>query len=807
MKRSLIAIAAAGALAVVLAGGAFFALKFTASGAVVGPIYMSTIPGNPDSGVTAWTIIQDGSGPYTGLTLGSAAASGITAWDYPAMNPPGHVAVAYFSAKNCSLAAQEAALVTTPLGPTGADIRIHDSTPLGAPPGGATKSGALITLSNTPYLGTTAPILSAGIVVLNADFQCGDNIDSDTGDADGAINDGCAETTGSAVDLSTCAAAACPDTDGERPWETCDIDVDGMVNDGCPQVGGTPEVVVSPLPPDPADSQFLACGNLDGSDVTGWEGKLGADWKLLVFEFAIDADPWGDGVGDYPCKDIDATNSVDVGDEHEVAICTVNEPEKGAGGIDDVIGFEFVLNYDVDLNECAAQKTPPRQRMNCADDLSGKCKDDNPDINTGSYLGSGVPTTPNLGDGWDCSGGVGAQPECGTVPGVAKAICGSATGPYYSGGLSPFPLAVVMFKAKAAGTDTMVTQDNVWAGNDTGEADPPPESVSADVEKVPGPTKTPTPLPPAGVRMEKVPNSAILWLMADGCQDEDQAKDGKGCLLIEKWVYAACDRESPNSDRVEGVGAWEEQIKYDHKIVRLDPKPDNTWLETNGRVANCSMTILTENWMLTGCVTTGAAQGPGAAKDCLTNPADSDGLIETIKVIPQTEDLIYRQGFRPTKGNGVVTDLVDENCEIANTLGEPIPGSDPGGLAKVCGDAHITVRMLEGDTNLDCKVNCLDEQAIAFRYGTFFGLTLYDEWYDLAPECVTYPCSTDEDQDTVLNDVCTKCTTGVPDFDIDIKDLQFVFGRDGSTCQEPIPADQGTVELPQPRLPTPTPKP
>jgi hypothetical protein len=75
--------------------------------------------------------------------------------------------------------------------------------------------------------------------------------------------------------------------------------------------------------------------------------------------------------------------------------------------------------------------------------------------------------------------------------------------------------------------------------------------------------------------------------------------------------------------------------------------------------------------------------------------------------------------------------------------------------------------MLEGDVNLDCNVDVLDEQGIAFRYGSSFGLVLYDKFFDLEPNAA--------------------------DSDIDIKDLQFVFGRDGSTCQDPMP-DQPPVE-------------
>jgi hypothetical protein len=205
-----------------------------------------------------------------------------------------------------------------------------------------------------------------------------------------------------------------------------------------------------------------------------------------VFAFAIDANPWNDA---NPCASIDASNTVSVGASHQVAVCTVNEPTKQAGGADNVEAFEFVLTYDPLLNQCKQ----PDYDCSVADPTE-KCRDDNPDINAGSTLGTGhVPTTPNLGTGWDCSGGVGAQPTCSG--GQAQAKCSSTAGPYTSGGLSPFPLAIVSFTAIAGGTDTMVTQDNVWSGYETGEADPPPASGSAEVDKSgtpPPATSTPT---------------------------------------------------------------------------------------------------------------------------------------------------------------------------------------------------------------------------------------------------------------------------------------------------------------------------
>src|SRR3989344_3754433 len=56
----------------------------------------------------------------------------------------------------------------------------------------------------------------------------------------------------------------------------------------------------------------------------------------------------------------------------------------------------------------------------------------------------------------------------------------------------------------------------------------------------------------------------------------------------------------------------------------------------------------------------------------------------------------------------------------------------------------------------DCVIDVLDEQTMVFRYGAEWWTTLYHSRYDLEPSG--------------------------GDGDIDIKDLQFVFGRDGRTC-------------------------
>jgi hypothetical protein len=267
------------------------------------------------------------------------------------------------------------------------------------------------------------------------------------------------------------------------------------------------------------------------------------------------------------------------------------------------------------------------------------------------------------------------------------------------------------------------------------------------------PTNTPTPTEtPAGPTVNKNPDISNLFL----CEVGPCAGPGEGDVVIEEVV----------NNVTEPLGAWEIQIKFDHKIFNVEVDPNEALFTDYDRVPNCNIQIVTENWILFGCVSSG---------DPLDGFTGGPAVLATVKLTPN-EDLKFR--LHPGNDNGVTRLILDENCEIANTLGHPQPGSGPvpppqatpgggGGLALECGDASITVRILEGDLNLDCEVDVTDQQLIAGRYGTFFGNIYYDPWFDLEP--------------------------ALKDFDIDIKDLQKVFGRDGSDCQNPIP-DQDPAE-------------
>jgi hypothetical protein len=127
-----------------------------------------------------------------------------------------------------------------------------------------------------------------------------------------------------------------------------------------------------------------------------------------------------------------------------------------------------------------------------------------------------------------------------------------------------------------------------------------------------------------------------------------------------------------------------------------------------------------------------------------------------IVVSPQPEQF---NEIKPNQDNGNVVQIQNVGCELADLQGHPIPVFS-------CEDAEVTIRYLEGDVVPDCAVNALDTQAIAFRWGVQKGSLVYVWFMNLEP------------------------SGPQADNDIDIKDLQFVFGRFGSTCESPWPAQK-----------------
>ena len=268
---------------------------------------------------------------------------------------------------------------------------------------------------------------------------------------------------------------------------------------------------------------------------------------------------------------------------------------------------------------------------------------------------------------------------------------------------------------------------------------------------------------------------------------------GDGCLNVaEDYIPGQtavdCDTGqggiNGTGEKPEGLGAFEFQVKFDDKLFQsptfdcaVAPDGQQAVLGSTGRSIQTQVSVITENWVMLGCISKNPQSPlqivPGS--DISGNPA----ILGTLTLQAQP-DLLSR--MRPAKDNGVATNLLDENCELADTLGKPYNDAlgtygnneaPSGGLVPDCKDAALTIRMLEGDLNLDCVVDVRDDQTAAFRYGQFFGQLQYNRFYDLEPNIA-------------------------PDFDIDIKDVQTVFGRNGSSCASPVPAQPPQASVPDP---------
>ncbi|HYM14309.1 MAG TPA: cohesin domain-containing protein [Dehalococcoidia bacterium] len=227
-----------------------------------------------------------------------------------------------------------------------------------------------------------------------------------------------------------------------------------------------------------------------------------------------------------------------------------------------------------------------------------------------------------------------------------------------------------------------------------------------------------------------------------------------------------------------GLGGYQFDLNYDPNVFDFPVIQDTGNMNVGGHVTVCSMTISLPGVVHVGCAA-GSPLGGGATwigpKTMATVRLDVAELVE--------------KTIRPNKENGTYTDVVDTNTRVTNTCGQPLndgtiqplPGQPecqgnpllgvgPGGSLPDT-EARYTIRRLEGDIVPDCVVNTTDAQLEASKFGLSSGSLLYNKFFD-----VNLPLQ-------------------FGDGEIDINDIQFVFGRLGSTCNTPLPA--------QPAIPTP----
>ena len=256
--------------------------------------------------------------------------------------------------------------------------------------------------------------------------------------------------------------------------------------------------------------------------------------------------------------------------------------------------------------------------------------------------------------------------------------------------------------------------------------------------------------------MSLSPDPADLWVCYDSASHECNVWQGEGARFV---------IENLRNQSGIGLGGYYLYTKaLATNLVDL-VLWNSSFLGSTGRDVSCQPWQSSDHGTTSlDCTSSGSEPGPLW-----------DGDLAAVVAMPDS-GIFYvgNPDHRPTKDNGISVALDNKYCRAKGVDGVPLPGSD-GDYTPVCDDASVAVRTLEGDVNLDCVVDVADEQAIALRYGAFWGLQLYDQWYDIEPKDM--------------------------DWDIDIKDLQFVFGRDGSTCQDPIPCPQSGSPCPQQSVP------
>jgi hypothetical protein len=363
------------------------------------------------------------------------------------------------------------------------------------------------------------------------------------------------------------------------------------------------------------------------------------------------------------------------------------------------------------------------------------------DFGSGTTLTGSAPpdAVPKQGNANELGGGQ------VSVSGAQTAIVQGNPRPLstYTGSLFTFQ---IVCKASGSGTITMIAGDNnsdIQDGGQHSEA----ASESLTVNCNPAPTATPippTPTPPPNPRVQKLPVIQNVFLTHQGAKlPPATCETGTNVADLEESINIPITSPDPKNPSVfQKLGAFQFEARFDDKLVCVSVEAGGDWA-TNTQVL-CSQ-VAAKGLLRFGCVTTGKNAG-----------LDGPGVLAILHVRPQEE--LYSQ-LRPNQDNGIPVQILNQGCNLADEQGHVI-------TIFSCEDADITFRYLEGDVDgPDCSVDVLDMQNVAFRWGAAKGSLLYSSFLDLSPSGQIKG-----------------------DGRIDIKDLQFVFGRATSTCAVPWPA-------------------
>jgi hypothetical protein len=381
------------------------------------------------------------------------------------------------------------------------------------------------------------------------------------------------------------------------------------------------------------------------------------------------------------------------------------------------------------------------------------------------WPGASVPvhayTGTNQWQGGALSSGLGATPSM--FKGVVITLTVNCTAgpssntvnlnPYDAVG-NPLGSAIVDTSSTVIPQSDTVTVNCVAAPTATNTNTPAPTATATD-------TPTLVPIP----RMQKCNVADAVSTSCGTLQNVFLTRQGtkippsrcvdgtNGATLVERIhiPIGGVDPKDPTIPRE--IGGFSFQVKYDPLKVCIDLEPGPGWTANPQQICTVEDSISAptlQGIARINCVTLGKAT--------LVDTDDPvNRILASIVVRPQPE--AYSQ-IIPNQDNGQAVQLNDEACKLTDLQGHAIEVFS-------CEDADVTLRFLEGDVEPDCQVNTLDTQSIAFRWGATKGNLLFNDRFNLEP---TIP----------------------RDQDIDVNDLQFVYGRFGSTCASPWPA-QGPV--------------
>jgi len=331
--------------------------------------------------------------------------------------------------------------------------------------------------------------------------------------------------------------------------------------------------------------------------------------------------------------------------------------------------------------------------------------------------------------------------------GTSMAAAGSAyTGDVFAATLTCASAGVGEVHLIHSGSDTLLID---IAGKTSTESGPDRinvNCVNATATFTPTPTATPPPIPRVLKSCSAPPTVTTLcnvFLTRTGTKIPPSTclqNNPSNAILLNEQINIPVSSINSKGE-AQTLAAFEFEVRYDAKNVCVVLTPAGNFTGSN---VICTVRDDTNSTLKgisqIGCITIGKGH---------TGPATNLNMA-TIKVMPSPE--LFSQ-IRPNQENGIPVQIMNQGCNLADEQGIAIPIFS-------CEDADITFRFLEGDVDgPDCVVNVFDTQNVAFRWGASKGSLLFNSFMDLSPS-----------------------GHGVNgDGHIDIQDIQFVFGRFGST--------------------------